>query len=62
MRCAEFVAGATEYLDGALGPDEARRFAAHPAECPGCTVYLDQLRRTIELLGGLSARPRRSRR
>jgi anti-sigma factor RsiW len=54
MTCAEFVALATEYLDGALDPGRAREFAAHPAECPGCTVHMEQLRCTIELL---SARP-----
>ncbi len=59
MTCVEFVDLATEYLDGALEPEVARRFAAHPGECPGCAAYLEQLRRTIELLGGLSARPRR---
>lgn len=60
MRCAEFVELASGYLDGTLEVAAARRVADH-LECPGCTVYLEQLRRTIELLGRLSARPPRSR-
>jgi anti-sigma factor RsiW len=51
MTCTDFVELATEYLDGALDPEMARRFAAHPGECPGCAVYLDQLRDVIALLG-----------
>jgi len=47
MTCAEFVALVTEYLDGAL-TDPA--FTRHLAECSGCPDYLDQLRRTVELL------------
>ncbi|MPZ83820.1 MAG: hypothetical protein GEV28_26880 [Actinophytocola sp.] len=50
MTCAEFVAVVTEHLDGALDPRRDREFSAHPAECPGCTEYLAQLNRTIELL------------
>jgi anti-sigma factor RsiW len=61
MRCAEFVELASDYLDGTLEAETAQRVADH-LECPGCTVYFEQLRRTVELLGGLSARPPRSRR
>lgn len=61
MRCAEFVELASGYLDGTLEEAAARRVAAHLG-CPACTVYLEQLRRTVELLGTLSARPPRSSR
>jgi anti-sigma factor RsiW len=54
VNCAEFVALATDYLDGALDPETTRRFAAHPGECAGCATYLDQLRGTIALLGQLA--------
>jgi hypothetical protein len=54
MTCAEFVELATEYLDGALDPETAWRFATHPDECPGCAVYLDQLCEIIVLLKDFS--------
>jgi anti-sigma factor RsiW len=57
MRCAEFVELASGYLDGTLEADVARRVTAH-LECPGCTVYLEQLRNTVELLRLLDAGPR----
>ena len=53
--------GSTFHLLVRLEAAAARRVAGHLG-CPGCSVYLEQLRRTVELLGGLSARPPRSRR
>lgn len=60
MRCDEFVELANDYLDGTLEEAAARRVADHLG-CPGCAEYLAQLRRTVELLGLLGARPPRSR-
>ncbi|MFI5499267.1 anti-sigma factor family protein [Nocardia asteroides] len=55
MDCDEFVELVTRFLDGALdGPTETR-FLAHIAECDGCEVYLDQIRRTTRDLGTLDA-------
>jgi len=53
MTCAEFVALATDYLDGVLNPEVTDRFAAHSRECDGCATYLRQLRATVALLGQL---------
>jgi anti-sigma factor RsiW len=55
MDCNEFVELVTEYLDGRLDPDTARRFVEHLAECDGCDRYLDQIRRTVRSLGHLPA-------
>ena len=54
MTCKELVELVTAWLDGALPPAERSRFDAHLADCPYCRVYLDQMRRTVRLLGGLS--------
>lgn len=41
----------TDYLEGALEPTERERFDAHLAECPGCDLYVEQMRTTIALVG-----------
>lgn len=51
VTCQELVELVTDYLEGALAPAELRRFEEHIALCDGCSEYLDQLRRTIELTG-----------
>jgi predicted anti-sigma-YlaC factor YlaD len=47
MTCQELVELVTDYLEGALAPEDAARFEAHVAACSGCEVYLDQVRTTI---------------
>lgn len=53
MTCAELVELVTAYLEGTLSDEERRAFDEHLALCPGCERYLDQFRRTIDLLGEL---------
>jgi anti-sigma factor RsiW len=53
MACVELVELVTDYLEGALPPEERRRFDAHIAGCEGCTAYLEQFRETIRLAGVL---------
>ena len=51
LSCQELVELVTDYLEGAL-PEEARlRFEGHIARCGACTIYLEQMRQTISLLG-----------
>ena len=54
MTCHELVELVTDYLEGTLPESEKARLEAHLAECDGCTEYLEQMRRTIELTGRLS--------
>ncbi|MBW0270724.1 anti-sigma factor [Nocardia sp. MH4] len=54
MDCDEFVELVTGFLDGALDSETELRFLAHLAECDGCEVYLDQIRRTTRDLGELT--------
>jgi anti-sigma factor RsiW len=54
LSCQELVELVTDYLERALPASQARRFEEHLSGCPGCTVYLDQIRRTIDLTGRLT--------
>jgi predicted anti-sigma-YlaC factor YlaD len=51
ISCQELVELVTDYLEGALSPADLRRFQEHLSDCHGCTEYLAQFRRTIELVG-----------
>jgi anti-sigma factor RsiW len=52
--CAELVELVTDYLEGALSPADKRRFEEHLLVCEGCGAYLDQIRKTIEIVGALT--------
>ncbi|HEY5294901.1 MAG TPA: zf-HC2 domain-containing protein [Gaiellaceae bacterium] len=52
--CQELVELVTDYLEGALGAGDLRRFEAHLAVCAGCERYLEQLRETIRISGTLT--------
>lgn len=51
LTCRELVEIITDYLEGELDPDTASRFEAHLEVCPGCQIYVEQMRETISLLG-----------
>jgi predicted anti-sigma-YlaC factor YlaD len=51
--CKELVAVASDYLENRLPSSERARLEEHLAECEGCTTYLEQMRRTITLIGEL---------
>jgi anti-sigma factor RsiW len=53
LSCQELVELVTDYLEERLQAAERERFEAHLATCAGCRAYLDQMRRTIRLLGRL---------
>jgi anti-sigma factor RsiW len=55
MTCQGLVEAVTDYLEGALSPGDAARFMRHIAMCPPCHEYVEQIRRTIRLAGGLCA-------
>ena len=55
LSCRELVELVTDYLENALAADERARFDDHISRCDGCTEYLRQMRRTIELTGTLSS-------
>lgn len=51
MRCQHAVELVTDYLEGALTPREERRFERHVRGCPECTMYVEQVRLTMDALG-----------
>jgi anti-sigma factor RsiW len=53
VTCADIVKLVTDYLEGRLAPEERRRFEGHVAICPPCRAFLDQMRATVDLVGGL---------
>jgi anti-sigma factor RsiW len=55
LSCREVVELVTNYLEGALPPDERERFEEHIARCSGCGVYVEQIRTTIQVLGRVPA-------
>ena len=59
LACRELVELVTDYLEDALPATERERFEAHLEECEGCSVYVEQIRTTIELTGHARALERR---
>ncbi len=55
LSCQEVVELVTDYLEGALAPDEHARVEQHLAGCTKCDAYLDQIRMTIRLVGRVEA-------
>ena len=49
--CREAVELVTDYLEGALEPRDRARLEAHLSDCPHCSEYLAQMRRTLDALG-----------
>lgn len=54
LTCKEVVEIVTDYLEGALSPEDRARFDQHLTQCDGCTSYLEQMRETIRLSGMLT--------
>lgn len=51
LTCQDLVELVTDYLDDALPASERARFEAHIVDCLYCPAYLDQMRRTILVVG-----------
>jgi len=51
LTCQDLVELVTDYLDDALPAWERARFEAHIVDCPYCDAYLDQMQRTIRVVG-----------
>jgi anti-sigma factor RsiW len=41
----------TDYLEGALAPEDRIRLEEHLQACPYCVEYVNQMRQTIDALG-----------
>lgn len=51
VTCSEIVELVTEYLEGALSPEDAALVEQHLNFCDGCVWYVDQMRTTIATVG-----------
>ena len=51
--CAEVVELASEYLEGAMTPEQRTRFELHLNLCDGCSSFLEQVRTTGALASSL---------
>jgi anti-sigma factor RsiW len=51
LSCQELVELVTDYFEGALSETDRARFEDHIGRCDPCTIYLEQMRLTIELVG-----------
>jgi anti-sigma factor RsiW len=54
LTCQELVELVTDYLEGALPTEDRRRFEQHLAACDGCTTYLNQIQKTVQLVRTLN--------
>jgi predicted anti-sigma-YlaC factor YlaD len=54
LTCQELVELITDYLEDMLPEAERVRFEEHLALCAGCRNYLDQMNRTVDVLGRLT--------
>ena len=54
MTCKELVELVTDYLEGALPPEDVADFDKHLSLCTGCRNYLTQMRQTIHAMGRLT--------
>jgi anti-sigma factor RsiW len=53
ITCQEVVELVTDYFEGALPADETGLFEQHLDFCAGCAWYVDQMRTTVETVGGI---------
>ena len=51
LNCQQVVELVTDYLEGALGWRDRRRFEKHLQGCEACGRYIEQMRETLDLLG-----------
>ena len=54
LTCRELVELVTEYLEGGLSEHDRARFEEHVMTCPPCRAHIDQMRRTIGVVGRLA--------
>jgi len=47
--CVKILERLSAYLDDELSGDICREIRAHLGDCPNCEVFLDSLRRTVQL-------------
>jgi Putative zinc-finger len=54
LTCQELVEVVTDSFENALDRHDRDRFERHVTTCAGCTRYVRQMRRTIDLLAAVT--------
>jgi anti-sigma factor RsiW len=54
LECRDAVELVSDYLEGALRPEELLAFEEHLVLCDGCAVHLENLRRVCRATRGLA--------
>jgi anti-sigma factor RsiW len=54
ISCQELVELVTDYLEGTLPAREQARLDAHLAACDACTMYVEQMRATLRVMGAIA--------
>jgi hypothetical protein len=57
ITCQEFVELVTDYLEHVLLPEMRKQFEKHAGDCPGCESYLEQVRKTVNILHQIEEEP-----
>jgi hypothetical protein len=57
LTCSGLTDLVTDYLDSALDPQRGLSFETHAVCCPGCRVFVTQMRETVERLRSLLPEP-----
>lgn len=57
LTCQQAVELVTEYLEGAMTPPTRACFERHLRTCPHCVAYVEQVRRTADVLGHVQPVP-----
>jgi anti-sigma factor RsiW len=52
VRCVEFVSDVTNWMEGALDPDQRSLIEEHLSICPDCVRYMDHLRAALTVMRG----------
>lgn len=53
IACQELVELVTEYLEGTLPERDRARLDAHLSACEACTMYVEQMRDTLRIMGAI---------
>jgi anti-sigma factor RsiW len=53
LTCRELVELVSDYVEGALSESDRARFEVHVSMCEGCTAYVEQMRRTLQVMGSI---------
>jgi anti-sigma factor RsiW len=58
LTCTELVELVTEYLEDALPDVQRTEVEIHLVACRGCETYVQQMRRTVDVVGAAGDEPR----